>query len=52
LHDAADKVVYLVHCLDRIGYLPVNDRIDVDRHVVARDHRLRRKIDVLLAQID
>ena len=52
LHDAADQIVHLVNRLDGIGDLPVDDRVDMDGHVVARDHRLRRQIDVLFAQID
>ncbi len=52
LHDAAYQIINLVYGLDRVSDLPVDDRVNVDRHVIARDDRLRRQIDILLAQID
>ncbi len=52
LDDAANQVVHFINCFDWIGDLPIDHRIDVNRNVVAGDHRLRRQVEILFAQID
>ena len=52
LLDREDQVGDLVGRAERVGDLEVEDRVDRDRHVVLRDHRLRRERDDLLAQVD
>ena len=42
----------LVGGAERVGDREVEDRVDRDRHVVLRDHGLRRERDDLLAHVD
>jgi hypothetical protein len=46
------KILHRVRRLLRIGHAIVNDRVDVDRDIVLRDHGLARKVQHLLAQVD
>ena len=52
LHETPDQIVDLINGFDRVGDLPIDDRIDGDRHVIPRDYGLRGKIDKLLAEVD
>ncbi|QYO66897.1 hypothetical protein JVX88_08865 [Leptolyngbya sp. 7M] len=52
LNYTADEVGNLIDGFDRIGDLPIDDRIYVDSYVIARNNGLRRQIYVLLAEID
>src|SRR6185503_14382163 len=52
LHDRARQVSDFVHGFYWIGYLIVEHRVDVDRHIVASDHGLWRKLEKLFAEIE
>src|SRR5207248_8938707 len=52
LDDCAGEVCDFVDGLDGVCYLPIDDRVNVYGHVVARNHGLRRKVYVLLAQVN
>ena len=49
---AIRRVGDLVRGAERVGDREVEDRVDRDRHVVLRDHGLRRERDDLLAHVD
>ena len=51
LDDGPDEVGDFVDGLDGVRDLPVDDRVNVNGHVVARDDGLRREVYVLLAQV-
>ncbi|MCU0649064.1 MAG: hypothetical protein MUF00_13775 [Gemmatimonadaceae bacterium] len=46
------QILHRVSGLLRIGDAVVEHRVDVDRHVVLRDHRLAREVEHLFAQVD
>ena len=52
LLDREQEARDLVRRPEGIGHGEVEDRIDRDRHVVLRDHRLRRERNHLLAHVD
>ena len=52
LLDRRQELRNLVGGAERVGDREIEDRVDRDRHVVLRDHRLRRERDDLLAQVD